>query len=513
MKSMVKDKFSKNNQAEKAKNGGSGDEEVKRANVGRRTSVNSGKRRASVNNFQSKGGKEEEEVNEEEEAALLEKQTIGLNTNPVISQVLRSKEGMTTVRVKMEFPFKMKDVWRELVQSKCPLDIDDEKMQSIERIRPSHERKPGMGAGYIRKVIYKNKTQTLHELVECVEPKLIKWRVLDAKGLPFMLRGKRASPECTIELHPDGLGTDIEVTYTFEYATIIFPLCCFAPLVAYGIRYVLVKNLQAAWTDMMLDRGYNDRYEEMATRMQAWTKSMAERRFHRIKVGAATKADNDDDDDDETPRQTPSKKAASQPPPRHTAPPPRKPPGGATAAKPKPAPKAAAKAITTFTRSRVVESDDESESDDDIKKVDTTISPETLRPDSPEPATSTVKILDDDDDDDESEEPPKKQEASVSRPPAKPPAKPPTKPTNGALSASGDSHAANGCARKLPSAGPLPPPPEGTPRLSTATLPPASSTTSGPAASAPVSDSRPSRPEAAPKTQPLQDPNTSLLDA
>ena len=141
--------------------------------------------------------------------------------------------------------------------NRCPLDIDDEKLDRIEGIRPGCDRtKPTTSPGYVRKTIYKNKWTTLHELVECVEPRLMKWRILDTQRIPFRLKGIKRAPECTIELHQDGVATSVEISYTFEAAEVIFPLCCFEPLAATAIRQILVRSLQAVWTDLMLDRGY-----------------------------------------------------------------------------------------------------------------------------------------------------------------------------------------------------------------------------------------------------------------
>jgi hypothetical protein len=173
----------------------------------------------------------------------------------------------------------------------------------------------------VRKTIYKNDSATLHELVECQEPRMMKWRILDTTKLPFRLKGKKRAPECTIELLQEGAGTAIELAYIFEYADIQFPCCCLAPLTPRAIRFVLVRRLKKVWTSLMLTRGYEDRYELMATRLQAWTKGMAERRNHRKKIKEKDKAagiDDDDDDDGALPKgktgeMAPAKTAPSRP--------------------------------------------------------------------------------------------------------------------------------------------------------------------------------------------------------
>ena len=246
MKQMVKEKFSKNEGEDKkgpAKRKGNG----------------TGKRRSVNNASASDSAKEAAEAEEEERAKLITdmQDGVGLSAKPLTSSIFKSSSGLTTVRIQMDVPFKRKDVFRELISKKCPIDIDEEKMASIEAIRPGCDRtKPTTSPGYVRKTVYKNKMTTLHELVECVEPRLLKWRILDAQRIPFKLKGKKRAPECTIELTSDGVGTQCEISYVFEHAEIMFPCCCLAPLTPSAIRFLLVRSLQRVWTDLMLDRGY-----------------------------------------------------------------------------------------------------------------------------------------------------------------------------------------------------------------------------------------------------------------
>ena len=260
MRLMVKDK-------QKNKKPGSGsaydEDEGKGKKVRKRRAAGTSKRR-SVSNYASNDSQQEAlDAEEEERAKLLidMQEGVGLQAKPVTSSIYKSSLGATTVRVKMDVPFHRKDLFRELVSKKCPLDVDEEKMDRVELIRPGIDRtRPTTSPGYVRKTIYKNKWTTLHELVECVEPRLMKWRILDVGRVPFKLKGVKRAPECTIELTPDGVGTSVEISYTFEAADIIFPLCCLAPLTPNAIRFILIRSLQAVWTDLMLDRGYGVRF-------------------------------------------------------------------------------------------------------------------------------------------------------------------------------------------------------------------------------------------------------------
>ena len=223
---------------------------------------NSGKRRSVSNASATDSTKESTEQEEEERAMLITdmQEGVGLQSKALTSSMFRSSTGLTTVRIQCDVPFKQKDVFRELINKKCPIDIDEEKMASIESIRPGSDRtKPTTSPGYVRKTVYKNKMTTLHELVDIKEPRLLKWRILDAKRTPFKLKGFRRAPECTIELRQNGVGTQCEISYVFEHSEVMIPCCCLAPLTPLAIRFLLVRSLQRIWTDLMLDRGYDVR--------------------------------------------------------------------------------------------------------------------------------------------------------------------------------------------------------------------------------------------------------------
>ena len=260
MKQIVKEKV------KEQKNGGAGGDggNKRQSAVQRRTSCNTGKRRSMTAASTTDKAAELTAEEEEEKAKLLTEENlegVGLNAKPLTSSIYKSEiTGLTTVRVVMGVPFKRKDVFRELVNKKCPIDVDEEKLESIESIRPGCDRsRPTTSPGYVRKTIYRDKQTTLHELVECIEPQRRKWRVLDAQGLRFQLAGKKRAPECTIELTSDGAGTSCEVVYIFEYGEVKFPCCCLAPLTPNAVRWLLTRSLQSTWTQLMLTRGYDVR--------------------------------------------------------------------------------------------------------------------------------------------------------------------------------------------------------------------------------------------------------------
>lgn len=179
------------------------------------------------------------------------------------TSTLKFKDGLNTLRVRVSVPFKPKDIFREFVKPPlingraCPLDVNEEKMVSVEHIRPGSDREnPNTSPGYIRKVIYEKGMTTLHELVECVEPSIIKWKVLHATKVPVMLTAHSRCPECTIELKSDGVGSSCEITYVFEGSRVMVPLCCLAPLLPYAMRMIFMRRLQENVINGMIDRGY-----------------------------------------------------------------------------------------------------------------------------------------------------------------------------------------------------------------------------------------------------------------
>jgi len=181
------------------------------------------------------------------------------------------------------------------------------------------------------------------------------------------------------------VGTSVDISYTFEGAEVMFPCCCLAPLTPAAIRYVLVRSLQGVWTDLMFDRGYSDRYEAMATRLQAWTKGMAERRAHRRTMKEREKASRglEDDEEDEQERKSTFARAAGAKQAKMPVPAPEPVPQP-----PKPAPaKAKSAAALLDDKSSYSEGKNASEpllpktkvidddSDDELIKMDTSVAP------------------------------------------------------------------------------------------------------------------------------------------
>ena len=112
-----------------------------------------------------------------------------------------------------QLPFLQRDIFRELVRKKYPIDVSEDMIKDMAMVRPGCDRTmPTASAGYVRRVEYKSyKMVTLHELAECEVPRYLKWRILPCQRVPFSLLGKKAYPECSITLTPQGLGTLFEV--------------------------------------------------------------------------------------------------------------------------------------------------------------------------------------------------------------------------------------------------------------------------------------------------------------
>ena len=128
-KQIIKEKTSKDKQ-----NGGTnGSAPNRRASaVAMRRASQTGKRRSMTSSSATDAKMDMQEIEEEEQARLLTEgdlEGVGLQAKPMTSSIYKSKTtGLTTVRVVMGVPFKRKDVFRELVNRKCPIDIDEERM-------------------------------------------------------------------------------------------------------------------------------------------------------------------------------------------------------------------------------------------------------------------------------------------------------------------------------------------------------------------------------------------------